>query len=86
MKIYKNNSNPLVEVPLYELEDRGIYITEDGMRVKYKEEENGFDIVQMSELNLGYHVDDLHPGEKPNSLGLYWQLMNYYKDKKPVNK
>lgn len=84
MKIYKNNSNPLVEVPLYELVDREVYITEDGMRVAFKEEENSFDIIQVSELNLGHHVEDLHPGPRPNALGLYWQLMEYYKDKKKV--
>jgi len=84
MRVYKNNSNPLIEVPLYELQDREIYITEDGMRVRFREEQNGFDIVQVSELNLGYHVEDLCPGNKPKALGLYWQLMNYFKDNTKV--
>ncbi len=76
MKVYKNNSNPLVEVPLYALEDGVTYIEDTGMRVKYNERNNEFDIIQISELVQGNFVDDLTDGPKPSLLALYWTIMN----------
>lgn len=75
MKIYKDKSNPLVEVPLYELEDTEIYVTDEGVRFRFEENKQLYDVIQASELNMGEYLEDLTPGEAPNSLGLYWKLM-----------
>ena len=71
MRVYENESNPLVEVPLYELKDNTTYITDSGERVKFNERDSEFDIVQISELNQGEYVDKL----TVKQLSLYWVLM-----------
>lgn len=76
MKVYKDKSNPLEEVALYELEDRELYVIDDGKRVRFNEEGNEFDIIQNSELNIGELLDDLDEGPVPHSLGLFWKLMD----------
>lgn len=76
MKIYKDNSNPLEEVPLYALEDNTTYVVSSGERVKYREHKNEFDIVQISELIQGNYIDELSEGPKPSLLALFWTIMN----------
>ena len=76
MNIYKDKSNPLVEVPIFELEDKKTYVVDNGSRVMFNEENNEFIVIQNSVLNMGELMIDLTPGEKPNSLGLYWTIMN----------
>ena len=76
MKIYKDKSNPLEEVALYELEDKETYVIEDGKRVRFNEDKNEFDIIQNSVLNIGEYLEDLDEGARPHSLGLFWHLMN----------
>ena len=75
MKFYKDNSNPLEEVSITNLEHGHIYINDEGMRIYYTEEPGGevsMKVIQRSELNLGETVDTL----TTKQLKLYWTLMN----------
>lgn len=71
MRIYKNNSNPLVEVPLYELSDGDSYVTDEGQRVRYDENKNELNVIQNSELVQGEDLGLLNDKQ----LKLYWTLM-----------
>ena len=72
MRFYKNNSEPLQEVPILELLDGEVYITEEGARAVYDDENSELGIIQESELNLGEKVSKL----TDTQLNLYWTLMN----------
>lgn len=72
MKLYKDKSNPLEEVPIYKLEDRSSYVYDDGRRVRYNEKKNELEVIQHSALVIGEHMEDL----TPKQLNLYWILMN----------
>lgn len=85
MVFFKNESNPLEEVGIGNLQDNEIYINEEGIRMVYKSNEDGSGkllIIQESVLNLGQDVRALTPGDKPNSLALYWTLMKNKKEGK----
>ena len=76
MRFYKNNHKdnpqPLQEVPILELLDGEVYITEEGARVLYDDENSVLEIVQESELNLGQKIYEL----SKEQLNLYWILMD----------
>lgn len=74
MRLFKDNSNPLEEVALYDVVNGEIYITEEGARVK--SEDGEFKVIQRTVLSLGESVLHLDAGKKPNSLALYWSIMN----------
>lgn len=76
MKIFKNNSDPLVEVLSTQFVDGEIYVTDEGMRIMYIAKEHTFDVIQHSVLNLGENIEDLTYGKKNSGLELYWRLMN----------
>lgn len=81
MKFYKNKSNPLEEVTLSNMENGETYITDEGVRVLYKEESTGETellVIQRSELNMGEGVINL----TPKQLKLYWILMENKKEGK----
>lgn len=71
MKVYKDKSDPLEEVPLYAMVDKTIYVTEDGTRFKFEENKKQWDIIQKSELNLGEEISEL----TDKQLRLFWILM-----------
>jgi len=72
MRFYKNNSEPLQEIPILELLDGEVYITEEGARAVYDDEHSELGIIQEPELNLGEKVSTL----TDTQLNLYWTLMN----------
>lgn len=81
MNFYKDNSNPLVRVSIGDLVPGEVYVNDEGIRLLYGEDNEGqpsMDILQFSELNLGYTMDDLIVGSDAYSRKLvktYWSLM-----------
>lgn len=81
MNFYKDNSNPLIRVSLGDLIPGEIYVNDEGIRLMYGEDDKGqpsMDILQFSELNLGYTMEDLVIGNDWYAKKLvktYWNLM-----------
>ena len=71
MIVYENYSYPLEDVDIDDLVDGKIYVTEDGVRVKFDEKNYDFIVIQASELNMGEYLSGL----TPKQLKLYWTLM-----------
>jgi hypothetical protein len=74
MRFYKYNSNPLQEVGLGNLEDGADYVTDEGARVRYVEEDHNLLILQPTELALGFTMSDLRTKK---AIKTYWSLMKY---------
>jgi hypothetical protein len=81
MNFYKDNSNPLVRVSIGDLVPGEIYVNDEGIRLLYGIDGDGqpsMDIIQFSELNLGFTMDDLVIGSDWYSRKLvrtFWALM-----------
>lgn len=81
MNFYKDNSNPLVRVSIGDLVPGEVYINDEGIRLLYGEDNEGqpsMDILQFSELNIGFTMEDLLVGSDSNARKLvktYWALM-----------
>jgi len=81
MNFYKDNSNPLERVGIGDLVAGEIYVNDEGIRLMYGVDDDGqpsMDVIQWSELNLGFTMEDLVVGERWYSKKLvntYWALM-----------
>lgn len=81
MNFYKDNSNPLVRVSMENLVPGEIYINDTGIRFMYGQDDKGqfsMNLLQVSELNQGYTMDDLIIGDDWYARKLvktFWALM-----------
>lgn len=81
MNFYKDNSNPLARVSMENLVPGEIYINDGGVRFLYGQDDDGqysMNLLQASELNHGYTMDDLVIGSDAYARKLvktFWSLM-----------